>query len=140
LITPEKHNELGLFHVSKEEYEEAEFHFSQAAALDWHPMYSFNAGKVCAKQMKFEEAERHFKKAIHIDPNYASAHYELSLALGLQGKWEEFFKEYEWRNEYFSDLGFYRDIYSFGRKVFVCKQGIYRSFLMMPKLSDIGKE
>ena len=88
------------------------------------------------EQMKLQEAEEHFRMAIVVDPDHAAAHaaahYDLSLVLGLQGKWEEFFKEYEWRNEYFSDLGYYRDLYTFGRKVFVCKNGIYRNFLMLP--------
>lgn len=136
-----QYHELGLHHVSLGEYDKAEFYFVRAIQMSpQESVFHHNAGKVCLEQMKIDEAEKHLRQAILLDPNCAAAHCDLSIVLGLQGKWEECFKEYEWRNEYFSDLGFYRDIYSFGCKVFVCKQGIYRSFLMMPKLSDIGKE
>jgi tetratricopeptide (TPR) repeat protein len=136
ILTPEQQNELGLNHVSCKEYEQAEFHFSQAASSSGNPVYYFNAGKACAEQMKLEEAESFFRRAIMICDSYSAAHYELSLVLALQGKWDEFFKEYEWRHEYFSDLRYYRDMYSFGRKVLVCKIGPYRNFLVLPSLCN----
>ena len=134
-MSPEEHNRLGIQHISRGEYEEAESCFVRAIKANTFgrkSIYCHNAGKACMEQMKLEEAEKHLRQAIFIDPNHAAAHYDLSLVLGLQGKWEEFFKEYEWRNEYFSDLKYYRDLYTFGRKVFVCKNGPYISFLMLP--------
>ena len=127
-----QHHELGLHHISLGEYEKAEFHFVQLTHMSPLPVFSHNAGKACMEQMKLQDAERHFRNAIDVDPDHAAAHYDLSLVLGLQGKWKEFFEEYEWRNEYFSDLKYYRDLYTFGRKVFVCKNGPSRSFLMLP--------
>ena len=128
-----QNNKLGLIHISRNEYEQAEFCFSLAAKQDPATLvFHHNAGKACAEQMKLEDAENHFRNAITVDPNHAAAHYDLSLVMGLQGKWEEFFEEYEWRNEYFSDLKYNRELYTFGRKVFVCKNGPYRSFLMLP--------
>lgn len=128
-----QHHELGLDHVSRKEYDKAEFHFVRAIYIaPQEPVFHHNAGKACMEQMKIDEAEKYLRQAVLLDGDCAAAHYDLSLVLGLQGKWDEFFKEYEWRNEYFSDLGYYRDMYSFGRKVLVCKIGTYRSFLVLP--------
>ena len=38
-----------------------------------------------------------FNKAISIGPDYSEAHWNLSLALLLQGNWKEGWLEYEWR-------------------------------------------
>lgn len=135
-LTPSQHNELGICHISLKEYDRAEFHFSCSVNMSpLTPVFHHNLGKVFMEQMKPEDAETHLKKAVSLDENFTAAHYDLSLTLGLLGKWTEFFKEYEWRNEYFSDLKYYQNMYSFSRKTLVCKKGLYRSFVT---LSDSG--
>ena len=44
-----------------------------------------------------DEAIEYFQKALRINTNYGEAHWNLSLALLLSGKFKEGWKEYEWR-------------------------------------------
>jgi len=46
---------------------------------------------------KVAEAEQACRRALEIDPEFAAAHWNLSLNLLLQGRYEEGWKEYEWR-------------------------------------------
>lgn len=43
------------------------------------------------------EAEYDCRKALAVDPDFASAHWNLALNLLLQGRYEEGWREYEWR-------------------------------------------
>jgi len=63
-----------------------------------------NLGKLFIERKRLDSAEFALLEAIKIDPNFASAQYELSLLYGLQGRWSEFFPQYEWRLRYFDDL------------------------------------
>lgn len=63
-----------------------------------------NCGKLYVESKSISTAVGYFKKALAIDPDFTAAHYELSLAYALEGRWEEFFKEYEWRARYFDDI------------------------------------
>ena len=46
---------------------------------------------------KYNEAVSAYQKAIGLDPDYIDAHWNLSLALLLSGRFREGWKEYEWR-------------------------------------------
>jgi Flp pilus assembly protein TadD len=56
-----------------------------------------NLGFVLRDLSRFDEAEASLRAALRVDPNYQAAHANLSLILLLQGKFEDGWREYEWR-------------------------------------------
>jgi tetratricopeptide (TPR) repeat protein len=60
------------------------------------------------KQLK--EAEECLKKSIEIKPDFAAAHVDLASVYHLQGKWDQAWKEYEWRTEVYDQLKFWNNI------------------------------
>lgn len=69
-------------------------------AIDLKPDYSeafYNRGKVFNEHKLIEDALDSYDKAIALHYDFAEAHHNKSLCLLLVGKFEEGFKEYEWR-------------------------------------------
>jgi Flp pilus assembly protein TadD len=56
-----------------------------------------NLGFVLRDLSRFDEAEAWLRAALKVDPNYQAAHANLSLILLVQGKFEDGWREYEWR-------------------------------------------
>jgi tetratricopeptide (TPR) repeat protein len=56
-----------------------------------------NLGVALHDRQQPEKAVDSFRQALHLDPAYAKAHWNLSLALLLDGKFNEGWREYEWR-------------------------------------------
>jgi hypothetical protein len=56
-----------------------------------------NLGYALLQQNRVEEAISVLQAAIHVRPDYADAHWLLSHAYLIAGKWSEGWKEYEWR-------------------------------------------
>lgn len=75
-----------------------------------------NLGGVYGDMKDIKQSELCYKTALEMTPNYAGAHVDLAFAYHLQGKWEEGFKEYEWRFEYFPTLKFYIEKYDQNKK------------------------
>jgi len=63
-----------------------------------------NCGKLYVEAKSINTAISYFQRAISIDSEFVAAHYELSLAYALAGRWDDFFQEYEWRARYFDDI------------------------------------
>ena len=57
----------------------------------------YNRGKVLNGNKQIEEALASYDKAIEFNFDFAEAHHNKSLSLLLLGKFEEGFREYEWR-------------------------------------------
>ncbi len=62
-----------------------------------HPGVHNNIGAVRQFQMRLTDAMDHFSEAIRMDPENVAAHFQLSTVLLLSGRFEEGWKEYEWR-------------------------------------------
>lgn len=62
-----------------------------------HPGVHNNLGAVRQFQLRLTDAMEHFRKAIQLDPENVAAHFQLSTVLLLSGRFEEGWKEYEWR-------------------------------------------
>ena len=91
-----------------------------------------NLGKLFMEVNQIESAIQCLERAISIDPKFVSAHYDLSLVLGLSGNWTRFFEEYEWRFDYYEDLADWQKRYTTwggktsldGKRIVVyCEQG-----------------
>lgn len=70
-----------------------------------------NCGKLYVELKSVKTAISYFEKAVSLDPNFASAQYELSLAYALTEQWDKFFRQYEWRIRYFDDIAALHDKY-----------------------------
>lgn len=72
----------------------------------------FNYGAFIHERLKFETAKKFYKKAISLNPDLSIAHYNLSACHFLLDEYEEGWKEYEWRWEYFTHFKNIRDRFS----------------------------
>jgi tetratricopeptide (TPR) repeat protein len=59
----------------------------------------YNAGVIYDKLLNYHEAEANYRKAIELNPNLADAYWNLSLLLLRDGRYEEGWKEFEWRKK-----------------------------------------
>jgi tetratricopeptide (TPR) repeat protein len=94
----EAYNNLGkaLFDIGN--HNEAILYCQRAIQIkpDYAEAY-YNLGSVLVEEIHLNEAIKCFQKALQIKPDFASAHWNLSHTLLLSGKFEEGWKEYEWR-------------------------------------------
>lgn len=103
---PETSNQLALIYRDLGNLHLAILHMLEAASLNPTALYWTNVGKLFMEHKRLNSCEKALLEAVRLDPNFASAQYELSLLYGLQGRWSEFFSQYEWRLRYFDDLEF----------------------------------
>jgi tetratricopeptide (TPR) repeat protein len=98
LRIPAVYNNLGIAHKEMGELELAEEAYRQALLLnpDFHPTIA-NLGYIHTRRNDVKEAERCFRSTIELAPDYAEAHWLLSHILLLTGRFEEGWREYEWR-------------------------------------------
>lgn len=100
----ETNNQLALAHRESGNIHMALLYMTNAVDLSPTPQNWTNLGKLFIERKKLDSAKFALKEAVKLNPNFASAQYELSLVYGLQGRWSEFFPQYEWRLRYFDDL------------------------------------
>lgn len=94
----EVHNNLGNSLMALGRFVEAADCFSKAAVLiPGSPVPLASQATALQAIGKVAEAEQACMRALEIDPAFAAAHWNLSLNLLLQGRYEEGWKEYEWR-------------------------------------------
>ena len=78
--------------------EEALAGYSRSLALDPnHPATHCNVGYVHQTAGEIDAAMAHYREAVRIDPASATCHRYLSNALFLEGRFEEAWREYGWR-------------------------------------------
>ena len=70
-----------------------------------------NLGGIHGELKNLDAALACFREAVQIDPTCSAAHVDLAYCNHLLGRWDEGFKEYEWRFEYFPQLQFYKTTY-----------------------------
>jgi tetratricopeptide (TPR) repeat protein len=70
-----------------------------------------NLGGIYGEMKDLDKAEWAFRKALELDPEYPAAHVDMAFVHHLKGRWQEGFKEYEWRFWYYPQLKFYLNAY-----------------------------
>jgi tetratricopeptide (TPR) repeat protein len=100
-------NNLALQYRFLGNYDEAIKCLKKSIELKNLPNTWTNLGGIYGNLKDLTQSEACYKTALEMAPNYAGAHVDLAFAYHLQGKWEEGFREYEWRFEYFPTLNFY---------------------------------
>ncbi len=94
----EIHNNLGNSLLALGLFSEAADSFLRAAAiLTSSPVPPAARATALQALGKISEAEAECRRAILLDPAFAAAHWNLALNLLLQGRYEEGWREYEWR-------------------------------------------
>jgi len=94
------HYNLGAHLLRQDRPEEAVPHLRHVLATtpDRHDaLTNLGVGLVAMNEMK--EAETCYRRAIALKPGNAEAHYDLAWLLLLTGRWQEGWREYEWRWE-----------------------------------------
>ena len=62
-------------------------------------------GVVYQEKKQFDLSIKSFEKCLEIMPNYAEAHLNLGLCYLLVGDYENGWREYEWRRNFYSLVG-----------------------------------
>jgi Flp pilus assembly protein TadD len=94
----EAHNNLGNSLMALGRFAEAADSFLKAAELlPASPVPLAARCTALQAQGKVAEAEVDCRRAMRLDPGFAAAHWNLALNLLLQGRYEEGWREYEWR-------------------------------------------
>jgi tetratricopeptide (TPR) repeat protein len=79
-------------------YDEAIVCADRAIGLTSSGPLGFNVrGLVLMRQGRLVESEQAFRRAMELTSSYVDAHFNLSVVLFLQGKFEEAWREHEWR-------------------------------------------
>lgn len=96
--SPFSHNYLGILMDKKGLREEAEACYRQALKLDERlPEPYSNLGNVLAGRLCLKEAEHCYLKAIELNPHGPEARHNLGLLQLVSGRYEEGWRNYEWR-------------------------------------------
>ncbi|WP_419769931.1 MAG: tetratricopeptide repeat protein [Candidatus Marinarcus sp.] len=107
---------LGNVYSKLFEYKKAQQLHEKSIALDPNGSNAYaNLANALKNQGLTTKAIQNYKKALGLDPNFVNAHFDLSTALLSIGKFEEGFKEYEWRfkkEEMLPHIVKYKEIFS----------------------------
>jgi tetratricopeptide (TPR) repeat protein len=94
----EAYNSLGVVLYRQGRFEEADAHFQQAARLQPACAEAFNnRGSVLTAQGQLGEAVAHFQQVVRLRPTDAEAHKKYAMACLALGRFQEGWREYEWR-------------------------------------------
>jgi tetratricopeptide (TPR) repeat protein len=83
------HNNLALASVDLGEFELAEAHYRESLAIEPQPAIYSDLGFVLERQSLIEEANEMYRKSLELDPDSASAHYNLAGSLARRGAFAE---------------------------------------------------
>lgn len=109
-LKPEQYlfyNNLALQYRCLEQYDKAIECMNKALAINEIPQMLVNLGGVYGEMKMVDKSRECFERACAIAPNYAAAHVDMAFCYHLEGRWEEGFKEYEWRFDYYPQLTYY---------------------------------
>ena len=80
------HNNLALASIDLGELEVAEAHYRESLAIEPQPAIYNDLGFVLERQGLTEEAVELYRKSLELDPESASAHYNLAASLARSGE------------------------------------------------------
>ena len=83
------HNNLALASIELGELEVAEAHYRESLAISPQPAIYNDLGFVLEREGLTEEAAEMYRKALKLDPESASANYNLGASLGRSGQFAE---------------------------------------------------
>lgn len=110
------HSNLGLQYRHLNEIELAIDCFKKSLDLEQTDLTWGMLGGCYGERKELKEAENCFKKAIELNPNFAGAHVDLANVYHLQGRWDEAWEEYEWRDQVFEQLKVWKNLYDPNKK------------------------
>jgi tetratricopeptide (TPR) repeat protein len=95
---PEVYNNLAYAYIEMHRWDDAIASCDRALALQPGMVKAYlNRGTASMGKCDVVLAQDSFRRAIAGEPRYADAHWNLSFALLLDGKYEEGWREFEWR-------------------------------------------
>ena len=95
---PASHNNLGNLLQFEGQFAQAAISYRRALSLRGdYPEALNNLGKAEQSLGFHGDAETRFRRAIELRPDFAAAHHNLGLLLLLTGRYEEGWREHEWR-------------------------------------------
>ncbi|MEJ2515079.1 MAG: tetratricopeptide repeat protein [Gammaproteobacteria bacterium] len=83
------HNNMALASIDLGELEMAEAHYRESLAIEPQPAIYNDLGFVLERQGLIEDAAEAYRKALELDPESASAHYNLGASLARSGEYAE---------------------------------------------------
>ncbi len=83
------HNNMALALIDLGELELAEAHYRESLAIEPQPAIFNDLGFVLERQGMFDEAVEQYRAALELDPESASARYNLGASLAREGEFEE---------------------------------------------------
>ena len=83
------HNNMALASIDLGEFEIAEAHYRESLAIEPQPAIYNDLGFVLERQGLPEEAADAYRKALEVDPESATAHYNLASSLTRSGEFAE---------------------------------------------------
>jgi Flp pilus assembly protein TadD len=83
------HNNMALASIDLGELEMAEAHYRESLAIKQQPEIYNDLGFVLEREGLTDEAAEMYRKALKLDPESASAHYNLGSSLARSGKYAE---------------------------------------------------
>jgi len=83
------HNNMALASIDLGELELAEAHYRESLAIEPQPAIHNDLGFVLEREGMAEEAVEQYRKALELDPELASAHYNLAAFLARSGDYAE---------------------------------------------------
>ncbi len=82
------HNNMALASIDIGELELAEAHYRESLAIEPQPAIYNDLGFVLERQGMADEAVENYRKALELDPESASAHFNLGASLTREGEFE----------------------------------------------------
>jgi tetratricopeptide (TPR) repeat protein len=83
------HNNMALASIDLDELELAEAHYRESLAIQPQPAVYSDLGFVLERQGLVDEAEEQYRKALELEPESATVHYNLGGSLARRGEFEE---------------------------------------------------
>jgi len=109
-------NNIALQYRNKGDRETAVEKLETAIKIKEIPQMYLNLGGIYGELHDFDNAKRCFDRAVELDPNYSAAHVDLAMVNHLEGNFVDGCKEYEWRFEYYPQMGHYLKQYDQSKK------------------------
>jgi tetratricopeptide (TPR) repeat protein len=96
---PEAHNNLAYAYIEMHRWDDAIASCNRALELQPGMVKAYlNRGTASMGKCDAVQAQDSFRRALAGEPGYADAHWNLAIALLLDGKYEEGWREFEWRS------------------------------------------
>lgn len=106
------YSNLGLQYRHNHEHKKAILCLKKALNLNENEIAWSMLGGCYGELQELDKAEQCFLNALKLNPNFPPAHVDLANVYFTQGKYEDGWKEYEWRFEVFHQLKVWKTLYN----------------------------